>query len=67
MGREYLCHREEEVQVQAVRAVGVVRQVDGAVRLIAAPIAGRTVAVGAHRRCLTEESEGISPQGFRRI
>ena len=72
---EVVCHREEEVQVQAVRvaeavvhAVGAARQAeDGVVRLIAALIDVLTVAVGVHLRFLPEGSGGISLQGFRRI
>lgn len=72
-----VCHREEEVQVQAVRVaevvrrvVGVVRQVDGAVRLIVVRIAGHILVrteAGVHQPFLTEGSGGISLQGFRRI
>ena len=54
---EVVCHLEEEVQVQGVRAaeavvhaVGAARQEDGVVRLIAALIDVLTVAVGVHRR-----------------
>ena len=74
---EFLCHREEEVRVQevraaeaAVRAVGAVRQADGAVRptavLIVVTTSGRT-AEAVHRRFLPGESGGISRRGFRRI
>ncbi len=70
---EFLCHREEEVQVQEVRAaeaahaVGAVRRTDGAARPIAALFAGRTVAAGIHRRFFPEESGAISLRGFRPI
>ena len=69
---EVVCHREEEVQVQAVRvaeavvhAVGAARQEDGVVRLIAALIDVLTVAVGVHRRFFPEEPGAISLRGFR--
>ena len=75
-----LCHREEEVRVQGVRAAEAVRRAVGAVRvrregvavrLTVAPLIvvitnGRT-AEAVHRRFLQEESGGISRQGFRRI
>lgn len=71
---DFLCRREEEVQVQAVRAAEAVRRVvvaarqgGGVVRLIAVPIDVLTVAVGVHQRFLPEGSGGISPQGFRRM
>ena len=69
---EFLCHREEEVQVQGVRAAEAaraaeaVRPTDGAVRLTAALFVGRTVA-GVHRCLLREESGAISLREFRCI
>lgn len=70
---EFLCHREEEVQVQevreaeAVRVVGAVRPTDGAARLTAVLFAGPTEAAGEHRCLPREESGVISRRGFRRI